>query len=94
MEELVRGLKTVNSDYVVSYTNDDVFNMYKKWCAAGSFKDDLNKHQFGMKVSQLCKKQLNTNGLACITKCPSNSKTTLNIADLGKFFNSINVFFE
>jgi hypothetical protein len=94
MEELVRDLKTGNGDNVVSYKNDAFFNMYKKWCVTGSFKDDLNKHQFGMKVSQLCKKQLNTKDLVCITKCPSNSKTTLNIADLVEYFKSINVFFE
>jgi len=94
MEELVRDLKTGNGDDVVSYKNDAFFNMYKKWCVTGSFKDDLNKHLFGMKVSQMCKKQFNTGELVCITKCPSNSKTTLHIGDLVKYFNSINVFFE
>ena len=94
MEELVRDLKKENGDTEVTYKNDDFFNMYKKWCVTGSFKDDLNKHLFGMKVSQMCKKQFNTGELVCITKCPSNSKTTLHIGDLVKYFNSINVFFE
>ena len=47
-----------------------------------------------MKVTHLRKKQLNTKDLVCIIKCPSNSKTTLNIADLVEYFKSINVFFE
>ncbi len=94
MEELVRDLKTGNRDNVVSYKNEDFFNMYRKWCETASFKDDLNKHQFGMKVNQLCKKQLNTIDLVCIIKCPSNSKTTLNIPDLVEYFKSKNVFFE
>ena len=41
MEELVRDLKTGNSDNVVSYKNDAFFNMYRKWCVTASFKDDL-----------------------------------------------------
>jgi hypothetical protein len=94
MEELVRDLKKENSDTEVSHKNNDFFNMYKKWCVTGSFKDDLNKHQFGMKVKKMCKTHFNTGKLACITKCPSNSKTTLNIADLVEYFKSINVFFE
>jgi ribosomal protein L37AE/L43A len=32
MEELVRDLKTENSDTEVSYKNDDFFNMYKMVC--------------------------------------------------------------
>ena len=94
MEELVRKLKTENRNDEVTYTNDEFFKKYKDWCVAGFFKDDLNKHNFGMKVTHLRKKQLNTNGLECVAKCSSNSKTTLHIGDLVKYFNSINVFFE
>ena len=94
MEELVRKLKTENRNDEVTYTNDEFFKKYKDWCVAGFFKDDLNKHNFGMKVTQLRQKQFNTNGLVCVEKCPSNSKTTLHIGDLVKYFNSINVFFE
>jgi hypothetical protein len=94
MEELVRKLKTENRNDEVTYTNDEFFKKYKDWCVAGFFKDDLNKHNFGMKVTHLRQKQFNTNGLVCVAKCPSNSKTTLHIGDLVKYFNSINVFFE
>jgi hypothetical protein len=78
---------------VVCYKSDAFFNMYKNGVWLVHLKM-LDNHQFGMKVKQLCKKQFNTGDLVCTTKCPSNSKTTLNIADLVKYFNSINVLFE
>jgi hypothetical protein len=56
MEELVRKLKTENRNDEVTYTNDEFFKKYKDWCVAGFFKDDLNKHNFGMKVTHLRKK--------------------------------------
>jgi hypothetical protein len=47
-----------------------------------------------MKVNQISKKQLNIKGLVCITKYPSNSKTTIDIDNLIKYFKTINVDFE
>ena len=94
LEDLVRDMKSANSENTMTYKNDTFFNMYKTWCSQGSFKDELNKHQFGMKVNQITKKQLNIKGLVCITKCPSNSKTTLNVDELIKYFKTINVVFE
>ena len=94
LEDLVRDMKNANSNDTMTYKNDTLFNMYKTWCSQGSFKDELNKHQFGMKVNQISKKQLNIKGLVCITKCPSNSKTTIDIDNLIKYFKTINVDFE
>ena len=87
-------MKNANSKNTMTYKNDTLFDMYKTWCSQGSFKDELNKHQFGMKVNQISKKQLNIKGLVCITKCPSNSKTTIDIDHLIKYFKTINVDFE
>ena len=94
LEDWVRDMKTANSKNTMEYKNDTLFTMYKNWCSQGSFKDELNKHQFGMKVSQISKKQLNMKGLVCITKCPSHSKTTIDIDELMKYFKTINVEFE
>ena len=94
LEDWVRDMKNANSNDTMTYKNDTLFNMYKTWCSQGSFKDELNKHQFGMKVNQISKKQLNIKGLVCITKCPSNSKTTIDIDHLMKYFKTINVDFE
>jgi hypothetical protein len=94
LEDWIRDMKNANSNDTMTYKNDTLFNMYKTWCSQGSFKDELNKHQFGMKVSQITKKQLNIKGLVCITKCPSNSKTTIDIDNLIKYFKTINVDFE
>ena len=94
LEDWVRDMKSANSKNTMEYKNDTLFNMYKTWCSQGSFKDELNKHQFGMKVNQISKKQLNIKGLVCITKCPSNSKTTIDIDNLIKYFKTINVDFE
>ena len=94
LEDLVRDMKNANSKNTMTYKNDTLFDMYKTWCSQGSFKDELNKHQFGMKVNQISKKQLNIKGLVCITKCPSNSKTTIDIDHLIKYFKTINVAFE
>ena len=94
LEDWVRDMKTTNSENTMTYKNDTFFNMYKTWCSQGSFKDELNKHQFGMKVNQIIKKQLNAKGLVCITKCPSNSKTTIDFDELIKYFETINVKFE
>jgi hypothetical protein len=94
LEDYVRDMKAANSKNTMEYKNDTFFNMYKNWCSQGSFKDELNKHQFGMKVSQITKKQLNIKGLVCITKCPSHSKTTIDIDELKKYFKTINVDFE
>ena len=94
LEDWVRDMKSANSENVKIYKNDTLFTMYKTWCSQGSFKDELNKHQFGMKVNQISKKQLNIKGLICITKCPSNSKTTIDIDNLIKYFKTINVDFE
>jgi len=94
LEDWIRDMKNANSNDTMTYKNDTLFNMYKTWCSQGSFKDELNKHQFGMKVNQISKKQLNIKGLVCITKCPSNSKTTIDIDNLMKYFKTINVDFE
>ena len=94
LEDWVRDMKNANSNDTMTYKNDTLFNMYKTWCSQGSFKDELNKHQFGMKVNQVSKKQLNIKGLVCITKCPSNSKTTIDIDNLIKYFKTLNVDFE
>jgi len=94
LEDWVRDMKNANSNDTMTYKNDTLFNMYKTWCSQGSFKDELNKHQFGMKVNQVSKKQLNIKGLVCITKCPSNSKTTIDIDNLIKYFKTLNVEFE
>lgn len=94
LEDWVRDMKSANSENTKEYTNNTFFNMYKNWCSQGSFKDELNKHQFGMKVNQITKKKLNIKGLVCITKCPSNSKTTIDIDNLKKYFKTINVEFE
>lgn len=94
LEDWVRDMKSANSNNTMIYTNNTFFDMYKTWCSRGSFKDELNKHQFGMKVNQITKKLLNINGLVCITKCPSHSKTTIDIDELIKYFKTINVVFE
>jgi len=94
LEDWVRDMKNANSNDTMTYKNDTLFNMYKTWCSQGSFKDELNKHQFGMKVNQISKKQLNIKGLVCITKCPSHSKTTIDIDNLIKYFKTLNVEFE
>jgi hypothetical protein len=94
LEDWVRDMKVANCKNTMCYKNDTFFDMYKTWCSQGSFKDELNKHQFGMKVNQIIKKQLNTKDLVCITKCPSNSKTTINLEELIKYFKTINVVFE
>jgi hypothetical protein len=94
LEDWIRDMKAAYSENTKEYKNDIFFNMYKNWCSQGSFKDELNKHQFGMKVNQISKKQLNIKGLVCITKCPSHSKTTIDIDELIKYFKTINVVFE
>ena len=65
LEDWIRDMKNANSNDTMTYKNDTLFNMYKTWCSQGSFKDELNKHQFGMKVNQISKNQLNIKGLVC-----------------------------
>jgi len=93
LEDWVRTMKIANSKNEISLNNDTIFNDYKNWCARGCFKDELNKQQFGMKMGTVMKKQLNTNGLICIKKDTSNSKTTLYIDELVKYFKTINIEF-
>jgi hypothetical protein len=94
LEDWVRDMKNANSKNEITLNNDTMFNEYKNWCARGCFKDELNKQQFGMKISTLMKKQLNVNGIICIKKDTSNSKTTLNIDELVKYFKTINIEFD
>jgi hypothetical protein len=93
LEDWVRDMKKANSKNEITLNNDTIFNEYKNWCARGCFKDELNKQQFGMKIGTLMKKQLNINGITCISKCLKHSKTTLNIDELVKYFKTINIEF-
>jgi hypothetical protein len=93
LEDWVRSMKNANSKNEISLSNDTIFNDYKNWCTRGCFKDELNKQQFGIKISTLMKKQLNVNGLTCVKKDTSNSKTTLYIDELVKYFKTINIEF-
>jgi hypothetical protein len=93
LEDWVRSMKNANSKNEIELKNDTLFTDYKNWCAKGCFKDELNKQQFGMKISTLMKKQFIPNGFKCISKCLKHSKTTLNIDELVKYFKTINIEF-
>ena len=74
------------------YTNDALFKMYIKWCEDARVKMDFNKISFGMRVTVVMKKQLNTAGFLCIKKDTSNSMTTLCFSEFIRYFKNLNGF--
>ena len=46
----------------MKYKNETLFKMYVEWCDAYKVKMEYNKISFGMRITVLMKKQLNTNG--------------------------------
>jgi len=74
------------------YTNDALFKMYIKWCEDARVKMDFNKISFGMQVTVVMKKQLNTAGFSCIKKDTSNSTTTLFLSELIRYFKEFKGF--
>jgi len=67
------------------YKNETLFKMYIDWCEVARVKMEYNKISFGMRVIVLMKKQLNTNGFACIEK-DTNLMTTLYLDEFKKYF--------
>ena len=64
--------------------------MYIEWCEASKVKMEYNKISFGMRITVLMKKQLNTNGYECVKKDKSNSTTTLYLGEFKKYFVNLN----
>ena len=85
-KELVLDLEL--KDYKVS--NKKLFDKWKEWCIETNVKVEFNSIQFGIKVSQVMKKQMNKNDILCITKDTSNSTTTFHIDNCKKFFTVLN----
>ena len=63
--------------------------MYIELCEA-SKKMEYNKISFGMRITVLMKKQLNTNGYECVKQDKSNSTTTLYLGEFKKYFVNLN----
>ena len=86
-EDLLRLTNFENNE--VKFKNDELFFKWNKWCEKNKIKLEFNKIQFGMKISQVMKKQLNINENICIVK-DTNHNTILNILNLKKYFTKIN----
>lgn len=69
-------------------SNKSLFNSWKEWCLDSNVKVEYTSIQFGIKVSQVMKKQMNKNEV-CISK-DTNNNTILNIDNCKKFFTALN----
>jgi hypothetical protein len=82
--------ENLNSKSDMKYKNDEFFKMYTVWCEASRVEINYNKISFGMKITVLMKKQLNTGGFLCVKKDTSNSTTTLYFDEFIRFFKALN----
>lgn len=88
MEEFLKKELTTNiniNEFKVS--NKTLFSCWKDWCSEANVKLEYNSIAFGIKVSQLMKKNLNTKDIICITKDTKHSTTTFHIENCKKHFN-------
>jgi hypothetical protein len=91
-EDWVRARVDSKDNDEVKYNNDALFKMYINWCEESKVRMDYNKISFGMKVTVLMKKQLNTRGFSCVKKDTSNSSTTLSLSEFVRYFEDLNGF--
>jgi hypothetical protein len=89
-EDWVRQHLNLNTKDDLKYKNETLFKMYIEWCEASKVKMEYNKISFGMRITVLMKKQLNTNGYECVKKDKSNSTTTLYLGEFKKYFVNLN----
>jgi len=66
--------------------------MYTEWCEASKVKMHFNKISFGMRITVLMKKQLNTEQFSCVKTNTSHSTTTLCMSEFIKYFKNLNGF--
>jgi len=74
------------------YKNEALFEMYSTWCEASKVKMHFNKISFGMRITVLMKKQLNTGGFSCVKKDTSHCTTTLCMSEFIRYFKNLNGF--
>ena len=88
-EDILRGSYCKNKEEV-KFTNDDLFKIWNNWCEKTKVKLEFNKIQFGIKISQIMKKQLNINGNVCIIKNNHICSTIFHIKALKNYFTKLN----
>ena len=83
-------LKICHNKDKVEIKNDDLFIKFNRWCDDCKVKVEYNKIQFGIKLTQIMKNKLNLNGIVCIKKDTSHSKTTIYPQELKEYFEKLN----
>jgi hypothetical protein len=95
IEDFINGRDNDNENKDISnilkFHNQFLFDKWKVWCSDNNVKFDINKQQFGSKISLLIKTKINKD-FKCITKDTSHSTTTFNIEECKKFFKKLNGF--
>lgn len=71
-------------------SNADLFSKWSGWCCRTNVKNHYSTIQFGIKLSQLAKKTLNTPTRVCIVRDPSNGYNKLYVKELRSFFTDLN----
>ena len=80
-----------NDSNSFKYPNQFLFDEWKVWCNKNNVKMELNKQQFGSKISLLMKNKINKE-FECIVKDIKHSTTTFNIEESKAFFRKLNGF--
>lgn len=68
------------------YTNDKIFTMWLNWCDVNRVKIDYNKVQFGIKLTQILKKNINVKNETHVIRDNKHSATIFHINNLKTFF--------
>ena len=87
IEELVSTMLTRETFKV---TNKELFAKWSRWLTANKITFEYNTIQFGIKFTTLIKKQLNINGVECVTRDPKHGTNTFYIDAFQQFFTKLN----
>ncbi len=70
----------------IKISDKHFFNEYRNWCTPNGVKNEMNNIPFGLKLSQIMKKNINKN-FECIMK-DTNNNTIIHIQETKAFLES------
>lgn len=83
----------VNADDIpFRFKNSIFFSMYQAWCTKENVSMDLTSISFGLRILQVTKQELNTDGLKCLQKDTSKENHFLYLYELRRYFEKPNRF--
>ena len=81
--------KNIKNNNIIKYSNKELYIKWTEWCKIQGLKSEMNNIQFGLKMSNIMKKNINKKTI-CITKDLKHSTTTFFIHELTEFYNKLN----